>query len=275
MAEGGILLTIGIGAVGILWLKQKGNSKQVERGATPFFPLHHALLTSLVACLVHNLLDINFYFLSLGSLSFLLLAFWVDSSSDSSGLSSEKIDADPFTGITGVEQNSPALSANCPNSEKRSGGHYNGPLDLSPAVFRQFLAWGMTVVTGLSFLLILRGALTDSLLQLSLAASRSQDHVRAKAYAAAALRWRPYDVDATLLETREAVLAIRRDQGNKREILEILLQGYLRATSLDPYNAHYHFELSRIQSALGENDAASASRARAIQLFPTEPRYRK
>ena len=53
-----------------------------------------------------------------------------------------------------------------------------------------------------------------------------------------------------------------------------LKKNYQRATELDPYNSEYHFQLSKILTALGEREASSLEKRRAQALFPAESRYR-
>jgi Flp pilus assembly protein TadD len=53
-----------------------------------------------------------------------------------------------------------------------------------------------------------------------------------------------------------------------------LKETFETASRLDPYNASFHFELSRIYAKLGETELSRESREKAISLFPSEPRFR-
>ena len=64
------------------------------------------------------------------------------------------------------------------------------------------------------------------------------------------------------------------DKGNLNQATLLdLKKNYQRATELDPYNSEYHFQLSRILTALGEDEPSIVEKRRAQALFPAEPRY--
>ncbi len=58
------------------------------------------------------------------------------------------------------------------------------------------------------------------------------------------------------------------------ELLQTLSHSLEEAVRLDPYNAEFHFELSRVYQGLGNEKLSDESRARAVALFPSEPKYR-
>jgi tetratricopeptide (TPR) repeat protein len=57
--------------------------------------------------------------------------------------------------------------------------------------------------------------------------------------------------------------------------LIFLKEAYEKATKLEPYNANYHYELSRVLYSLGDIKLASLFRNRAIELFPSQPIFKK
>jgi O-antigen ligase/polysaccharide polymerase Wzy-like membrane protein len=77
LSEGGVALIAGLLCVVVVGVRWKSSPNQIPRHALTRDPLYLGMMGSLVAWLVHNGLDIDFYFPSLGALGFLILGlFW-------------------------------------------------------------------------------------------------------------------------------------------------------------------------------------------------------
>jgi hypothetical protein len=73
LSEGGVVLIAGLLCFGVAGIRWKSSQDQIPRQALAKDPLYLGMMGSLVAWLVHNGLDIDFYFPSLGALGFLVL----------------------------------------------------------------------------------------------------------------------------------------------------------------------------------------------------------
>jgi hypothetical protein len=82
------------------------------------------------------------------------------------------------------------------------------------------------------------------------------------------------DAPTAVLVGKLRVQRLAQESTNSYPLLQTLRETFETASRLDPYNASFHFELSRIYAKLGEAELSKESRERAISLFPSEPRFR-
>lgn len=78
------------------------------------------------------------------------------------------------------------------------------------------------------------------------------------------------DARAVVLESKIKAQASLSD---RRSLLLTLKEGLERAVVLDPFNAEYHYELSRIYAGLGEAELSRRALAHAHAVFPSDPRF--
>jgi O-antigen ligase len=215
--------------------------KRILRGA--IFPdgsttgcLRICLEASLVAWLIHNMLDIDLYFPSLGSLGVFLLGILATNCQ------------------TRNEQ-----SSSSPSSDKRP---------LLPVI----------VVLGATFLAAFfawRNYVAESLCSLALDHGEAKNFEQGLHFMDKALAVQGNDATKIILQAKFMCLdADQKRQAGLTQLL-ILRQAYEKATLLDAFNASYHHELSRVLFALGETKLALRSRDRAIELFPSEPKFKR
>jgi O-antigen ligase len=193
------------------------------------------LEASLVAWLIHNLLDIDLYFPSLGSLGVFLLGILAGN------LRTRKEETGPVSALS-----------------KRS---------LMP----------VTIVLGATFLaafFVVRNYLAESLCSLAVDYGEAKNFEQAQHFMDKAVAIQGNDAIKVILQAKFAYLnANQKRQAGLAQLL-VLREAYERATRLDVFNANYHHELSRILFALGETKWAQ-SRDRAIELFPSESKFRQ
>jgi len=194
------------------------------------------LEASLMAWLIHNLLDIDLYFPSLGSLGVFLLGILV-----SSCHTRKQAETDPL-----------------------------------PASRSSLLP--VTIVLGatlLSVFFVVRNYLAESLCSLAVDYGEVKDYEKAQRFMDKAVAVQGNDPTKVILQAKFRYLnASQKRQAGLAQLL-VLREAYERATRLDAFNANYHHELSRILFALGETKWALQSRDRAIELFPSEPKFRQ
>jgi hypothetical protein len=243
LAECGLpLLIAGI----IVWIyfgsRNSSNSPQaVTCGFSGAFRV--CLQASLLAWIVHNLIDINWYFPSLGGLGLLIYSIY-----KKSGLSINPIDETKL---------SPQRASTPGNS------------------FRTLFQGGLVA---LIFLLangfFLCSYFSDRLLEMTVGAMKNAEYQAAWSYAKWARRLCPLNPEAEILSAR--AYAVEHQEGNDRSTLLLSLKEALqRAIHLDPYNARYHYELSKILNGLNEKEASEKEQATAVSLSPSETQYRK
>ena len=197
--------------------------------------LQISLLVSLSAWLVHNLIDINLYFPSLGGLGIFLLALY-------------HLQARPYTRI--------------------NAGHSRFPSVLQ----RAFLLALLVSVTILAIYAV-KSYYAQTLATRAIEYAETRDFPEAKAWLERAMRIQKRDASLVFLYSN-LILRNSFDKGNLNQATLLDLEkNYRRATELDPYNSEYHFQLSRILTALGEDEPSIVEKRRAQALSPAEPRY--
>jgi O-antigen ligase len=194
------------------------------------------LEASLVAWLVHNLLDIDFYFPSLGSLGVFLLGIF---------------------------------ASHCQTKqEQRSSFRTSNKRRLLPVM----IFWG---AMSLAVLLAVRNYIAESLCSLAVDYGEGKNFEQALHFMDQALAVQGNDAAKIVLQAKLACLdADQKRQAGLTQLLA-LRQAYERAIQLDAFNASYHHELSRVLFALGETKLSLRSRDRAIELFPSEPKFKR
>jgi O-antigen ligase len=209
----------------------------VEAERQPFLKV--CLTASLAAWFIHNLLDIDFYFPSLGALGVFLMGMlattrrlWGDNRKNSS-------------------------------VPKWTSGRSRLVLGL---------ACGGSI---LASLLAVRTYVADSLCSLGIDYADAKDLERAERFTGRALAIQSDDASKIILQARFKYLNAHQKGQSPKDLLIGLRSAYEKATRLDPYNAIYQYELSRILLTLGEVELAAQSRSRAISLFPSEPKFRQ
>jgi len=233
LSEGGVALVAGLLFVGIVGIRWKSARNQIQSQTLSRDPLYLGMMGSLVAWLVHNALDIDFYFPSLGALGFFVLGLFLDYP----GLKSKE-----------DETNSPRLAR-------------------ASTVLAE-IALGLALLTGIRF------HVSRSLLDLAGISASSNNLVDATRYARWAVRIRPQDAAGIVFLGKLETQRLKQEGKQIAELLQTLSQSLEEAIRLDPYNAEFHFELSRVYKGLGNEKLSDESRARAVALFPSEPKYR-
>ncbi len=203
--------------------------------------LQVALQGSLCAWILHNLVDINLYFTSLGSLAIFLFAL--------------------------VQNFNPYRQAEAIKSS------FSHPVEgYSQSGWWRIPAAMMLLVFGLNFGLILRGYVSKNLMEMAGWASAKKQYPLALKYADWGVWLRSYDSEA-ILNKAQVLAQLEQLKNNRMEALRELKTGFQKATQMDPYNAQYQFELSKILSGLGEKEAAILATSKAKALFPSETKY--
>ena len=197
--------------------------------------LQISLLVSLSAWLVHNLIDINLYFPSLGGLGIFLLALYF-------------LQARP--------------------NERITSGHSRSP----SVLHRAFLLALLVSITILGIYTV-KSYYAQTLATRAIEYAEARDFPEAKAWLERAMRVQKRDASLVFLYSN-LILRDSFDKGNLNQATLLDLEkNYRRATELDPYNSEYHFQLSRILTALGEDEPSIVEKRRAHALSPAEPRY--
>ena len=233
LSEGGVVLVAGLLFVGVVGIRWKPARNQIQGQGLSRDPLYLGMMGSLAAWLVHNGLDIDFYFPSLGALGFFVLGLFLNRS----GLKSEE-----------DETNSSRLA--------------------KASIVLIEIALALALLTGIRF------HVSRSLLDLAGISASSNNLVDANRYARWAVTIRPQDAAGIVFLGKLETQRLKQDGKQIAELLQTLSQSLEEAIRLDPYNAEFHFELSRVNKGLGNEKLSDESRARAAALFPSEPKYR-
>ena len=233
LSEGGVALIAGLLCVGVAGIRWKSSQNQIPRPALASDPLYLGMMGSLVAWLVHNGLDIDFYFPSLGALGFLVLGlFW-----------------------------------NYPNWKSEEDETHRSQI-AQPTIILIEIALGLAFLTGMRFYL---SRLSIDLARLS---ASSSDLADANRYGRWAVKLRPQDAVGVLFQGKLETQLLKQQGKPTAELLQTLRHSLEEAVRLDPYNAEFYFELSRVYRGLGDGKLSDESRAKAVALFPSEPKYR-
>ena len=233
LAEGGVVLVAGLLCVGVAGRRWKSSQNQIQRKVLSCDPLYLGIIGSLIAWFVHNGLDIDFYFPSLGALGFLVLGLFWDYPSRK--LQGEETHPSPIT---------------------------------QPLIILIEIALGLAFLTGMRFYL------SRSLIDLARLSASSGDLADANRYGRWAVKLRPKDAIGVLFQGELETQLLKQQGKPTGELLQTLSQSLVEAVRLDPYNAEFHFELSRVYRGLGNDKLSDESRAKAVALFPSEPKYR-
>jgi O-Antigen ligase len=129
------------------------------------------------------------------------------------------------------------------------------------------IALGLALFTGIRF------QLSRSFLDLAGISASSNNLADANWYARWAVTMRPQDAAGIVFLGKLETRRLKQEGKPIAELLQTLSQSLKEAVRLDPYNAEFHFELSRVYAGLGDKTLSDESRARAVALFPSEPRY--
>ncbi|MFN8007206.1 MAG: O-antigen ligase family protein [Terriglobia bacterium] len=196
------------------------------------------LLVSLSAWATHNLIDINLYFPSLGGLGIFLLALYMGQFCDKSS----------------------GVNPQCQKARSRGAK-----------------VWLYILILAIA----LAGVNTFSAYYAQTLAAQAVELVSTKNFQKAetclerAVRWQPLDPSlAFLYSNLQLKTAFENGTLDQSRLLGLKLS-YQKAVALDPYNAEYHYQLSKILAASGETNAAEVEKRRAQALFPAELKYRK
>jgi O-antigen ligase len=195
-----------------------------------------SVLVSLSAWVVHNLIDIDLYFPSLGGLGVYLLALYLIMT--------------------------------------RSSGRKGGGVPKFPPVLSRALLFVLVVSITVLGVYTVRSYFAQTLANRAIEYAEIKDFPEAEACLEQAMRLQKRDASLIFIHSN-LKLKNSFDRGSlDHSTLLNLKQNYQRATELDPYNSEYHFQLSKILKALGEDEASIKEKQRAQLLFPAEPRYR-
>jgi hypothetical protein len=233
LSEGGVLLIVGLLCVGVAGIWWKSSPNQISSQPLSSDPLYLGMIGSLVAWLVHNGLDIDFYFPSLGALGFLVLGLFWD----------------------------------YPTRKSASDETHSFPM-AQPSVILVEIALGLAFITGMRFYL------SRSLIDLARLSASSSDLVEANRYGRWAVKLRPQDAVGVLFQGKLETQILKEQDKPTLDLLQVLRGPLEEAVRLDPFNAEFHFELSRVYKGLGNDKLADESRARALALFPSNSKYR-
>jgi hypothetical protein len=233
LSEGGVALIAGLLCAGVAGIRWKSSQNQIPRQALSSDPLYLGMMGSLVAWLVHNGLDIDFYFPSLGALGFLVLGlFW-----------------------------------EYPGQKSEEEETHSSPI-AQPSIILIEIALGLAFLTGIRFYL------SRSLIDLARLSASSNDLADANRYGRWAVKIRPQDAVGVLFQGKLETQILQQQGKPTAELLQTLSHSLEAAVRLDPYNAEFHFELSRVYGGLGNDKLSNQSLARAVALFPSESKYR-
>jgi len=232
LSEGGLVLLAGLLlTVGVAWGLRTARRPFGALGDRSD-PLLLGMLGALAAWLVHNGLDIDLYFPSLGTLGFFLAGLF------SNYLSREV--------------------------EREESPHFL--MAKAPVVVIE-VALGLALLTGIRF------QLSRSCLDLAGISASSGNLDEACKYARWAVKFRPKDASGIVLLGKLETAQLKKNGQPVSVLLQKLSEALKKAVHLDPYNAEFHFELSRLYKGLGDEKLSAESRATAAALFPSEPKY--
>ncbi len=233
LSEGGVVLIAGLLCVAFVGIRWKSTQNRIPSQALFNDPLYLGMMGSLVSWLVHNGLDIDFYFPSLGALGVLVFGlFWDYPSRESE------------------EDEAP-----CSRGARLS-------------ILLIEIALGLALLTGIRFYL------SRSLLDLARISASASDLTDANRYGRWAVKIRPQDAVGVLFQGKLETQLLKQQGEATPELLKTLSRSLEEAVRLDPFNAELHFELSRVYKGLGNAKLSDESRAKAVALFPSDPRYR-
>jgi hypothetical protein len=237
LSEGGLMLVLGFLLCGyLLMLVRRKADTGCESPQDSCFPL---IWLGGVGCLtgwiIHNCLDIDLYFPSLGALGFFVLGL---------------------------------ISSRCESEERKSRRQ------IVPTIASRWLRAAFLIALSVGMLFGAKLYLSQVLYELAVASAESKDFAEAGKLAerAAALR---SDAPTAVLVGKLRVQRLAQEGRDSYSLLLILRETFEAARRLEPYNAYFHFELSRIYTKLGETELARESREKANSLFPSEPRFKQ
>jgi hypothetical protein len=235
LAECGFLLI----PLGLLLLKRLRKIYLVQRhdgslGQSAIGTLRRYLLVGLSAWAIHNCLDIDLYFPSLGAFGVLMLAL--------------------FTGLHPAKDNSLQGLA---SSRKRSK---------TPALL---FAVVLLVVLGIGT----RFYASQALAGMATGYARVNEFGTANKLANWAVQLDPNNPQVIILRSKIIIQSLNQGIATRQNSLQLLQEAFERASQLDPFNAHLYYELSRIYSGIGNEQAAQQALERARVNFPSEPRF--
>src|SRR5262245_29821148 len=177
------------------------------------------------------MVDIDFYFPSLGSLGIFILGAFA----------------------THCQTRNGQGSSSSPSNKRRR--------------LLVMLLWGPTILV---IFVAVRNYIAESLSSLAVDYGETKNFDQARHYMDLAITFQENDAAKIVLQAKFACLgADQKRQAGLTQLLA-LRQAYERAIQLDAFNASYHHELSRVLFALGETELSMRSRDRAIELFPSE-----
>jgi hypothetical protein len=156
------------------------------------------------------------------------------------------------------------------NYHQREAKHENqaAPRVAKTAIAIAAIALGAALVTGIRF------QLSHSFFDLARTAAASGSPDDACWYAQWGAKLQPGNAAGVVLLGKLEAQQLKQSGQPAALLLEKLKRSLRQAVSLDPHNAEFHFELSRVYRGLGEEELSRDSLARAIALFPSETRYR-
>lgn len=241
------LFFLGLVAICLWWMARKGqvSDPTPQNAGRERDLLRTCLQAALCAWFLHNLLDIDFYFSSLGALGVFLL------------------------GILGHVQPRDRMGSKFTGSSHAASG-----LTLFSPLRRGILVGVFILQITLLFFSI-RSFLAHTSTSLAIDSIETKNFAEAEKW----LEW------ATVLNPQEAQVFITKAKIHYIRALESGLRGpsllsplraaFERATRVDPYNSQHHFELSKVLGELNEPVLAEQARQRAIELFPSEIKYKE
>jgi O-antigen ligase len=233
LSECGVLFIVFSLILAAVFFSRRKSSLVLESSAN-WRPLYRiCLLAGLFAWFIHNCLDIDLYFPSLGALGILMWGLYFESSSE-------------------------PPPRRVPSRWERSALMLRrGTLAALFVVFFFGSCFHLSQMFG--------GLAADHAL--------ASDFESAKKYSSWAVRLNPSDAELVVLQSKIDVQASSPSSQTKRESLQTLRRGFEQASKLDRFNARYYLELSRIYSGLGEADRARKAMEHAKSLFPPEPGF--
>jgi tetratricopeptide (TPR) repeat protein len=194
-----------------------------------------ALLASIAAWGIHNLIDINLYFPSLGGLGIFIMG---------------------------------VLLSHTPEDNQQGT-----PRSLSRRLSMGLMG-GATLAFCVLFWTIGHLYMAETLFLSAKSLVEDNKLVQAEREIEESLSLNPNNPAAVTLAARVRLqLAIQKDTVDVA-LLRATRTSYERAVALEPFNAEIHYELGRILIALGERELACQAWHRSQQLFPAEPKFR-
>ncbi|PYV90660.1 MAG: hypothetical protein DMG05_09645 [Acidobacteria bacterium] len=237
---------------------------------TPLYGfLQTSLAASLLAWLIHNSIDIDLYFPSLGALGIFLLGLWVNLQD---GHDLHKLKA-PEACLNDILYKGQPKD---PSFLKLKGIRNPDPKPLARLVKGQYSFSVATVLFAilLIFLCVLRSYGAQALYSLAIDHAEANDLGQAERLINKAVAIKGNDAPMLVLKARLRYINSVQGKVAGLDHLIFLKEAYEKATKLEPYNANYHYELSRVLYSLGDIKLASLFRNRAIELFPSQPIFK-